>query len=167
MKTKIKPNGMQIVDGQLTTIKKTKSEKDLIIEETICLFKDINEGVQALYGRKPEREKALYLHNKYGKDKLINMIKFIPTYNKGITSKTGYGKIIKPTQLLSFIQDLIDAKRKFDRELNYQLQKEEMRKKEIEEAQELKKLQDSYTLEEKERMRKERNEKMKQIIKGF
>lgn len=147
--------------------KKTKTEKDLIIEETIYLFKDINEGVQALYGRKPEREKALYLHNKYGREKLINMIKFIPTYNKGITSKTGYGKILKPTQLLSFIQNLIDAKKKLDKEINYQLQKEEIRKKEIEEAQELKKIQDSYTLEEKEKMRKERNDQIKKLIKGF
>ncbi len=147
--------------------KKVKSEKDLIIEETIFLFKDINEGVQTLYGRKAEREKALYLHNKYGREKLTNMIKFIPTYNKTITSKTGYGKILKPTQLLEFIQNLIDAKRKFDKEINYQLQKEEMRKKEIEEEAKLKKEMDKYTLDEKERMRKERNEHMRKLIKGF
>lgn len=152
---------------KVTKEKKPKSEKDLIIEETIFLFKDINEGVQSLYGRKTEREKALYLHNKYGREKLTNMIKFIPTYNKTITSKTGYGKILKPTQLMEFIQSLIDAKRKFDRELNFQLQKEEIRKKEIQEAEELKKLQDTYTLEEKEKMRKERNEQIKSLIKGF
>jgi hypothetical protein len=146
-----------------------KDENSKKVEEIIFLFKDINEGIQKLYGNKTERRDSLHLHKKYGMDKIINMVKFIPTYNKGLKSTpTGrtFGKITKPSLLLLHLQDFIDAKRKLDKEINFQLQKEEIRKKEIEEAQELKKIQDSYTLEEKERMRKERNEQMKKII-GF
>lgn len=150
-------------------ISEEQRQKNILLSDTIFLFTPINEGVPSLYGRPIERKATTHLLNKYGIEKIKNMLAFIPTYNKGLKpTKTGkiFGKILKPSQLVEYIQDLIDAKKKFDREINFQLQKEEIRKREIEEAQELKKLQDSYTLEEKELMRKERNDQMRKSI-GF
>ena len=155
-------------------VKKEKSQKekdnDKVVAETIYLFKDINEGIQKLYGNKTERKWSLHLHNKYGGEKVRAMIAFVPTYNKGLKpTKTGkvYGKIIKPSQLVEHLQDFIEAKRKLDRQLEYEIKKAEIEKKEKEDFKEIEKERDVYTQEQKEEMLKKRREHVLKLINGF
>jgi len=142
-----------------------EKKKNIEISDTIFLFTEVNEGVQSLYARPIERRMTAHLLKKYGFDKVKNMIAFLPTYNKGLKGK--WGKVIKPSQLVEHLQDVIDAKRKLDRQLQYELQKEAVEKKEKEDLLALQKERDTYTQEEKERMRKERNEQIKKAILGF
>lgn len=153
----------------------TEKANDKIVTETIKLFEPVNLGVQKLYGNKTERKDVLALCNIVIKgvrlqDKLPDVIAFLSTYNESLKpNKAGkvFGKVIKPSDLLLRLQDVFDAKRKLDKELDFRLKKEEIRKEEIEEEKTKKKEEDQYTKDQLEDMRKKRNEQMKLAIKGF
>jgi hypothetical protein len=127
---------------------KQKSElekkNDKTVAEVIKLFdrEDINIGTAKLYGNKTERKWSLHLYNKYG-DKVKAMVDFIPTYNKGL--KTKWGKVIKPSQLVEHLQDVIDAKKKLDADIKYRLDKEDVARKEKEDEIKRKQEEDQYT----------------------
>jgi len=153
----------------MTKPKSHKNENDRITEDIIFLFKDINEGVQKLYGNRTERKWALHLHSKYG-EKVRDMVAFVPTYNRGLkATPTGrvFGKITKPSHMVEHLEDFFEAKRRFNRQIDYELKKEEIDRKDREDAERLQKERDAYSVEEKERMRKQRNEDMQRIIRGF
>ena len=161
--------GVNYYESPLLKKEKTyKNENNKLVEETIKLFEPINMGVAKLYGNKTERRDVLTLHKQL-KDKLPLVIAYLPTYNASLKpTKTGkiFGKVLKPSELLRNLQEVFDAKRKLDREIQYEIQKEAVAKKEREDAELLKKERDAYTLEQKKEMRK-KSEAMLKIIRGF
>jgi hypothetical protein len=89
------------------------TEENIKIAETIDLFKIVNEGHHKLFGNKNERKDAFHLHKKYG-NKVIKIVEFIPTFNKA--QKNQYYVIRKPSKLIEMISDVIDLKKKIDKQ---------------------------------------------------
>ena len=162
----------------MAKIKKSKlsSEEEKQIADLISQFIVVNEGVAVLYGRPAERKWARYLLLKYGgfsereptKTKLQSMIDFIPKYNKSLKKK--WGTIKKPSELVSFLSDLIEYKKKYDLDILYkknQREKEESDKKYYEQQ---KQIINEMPEEEKERLSRERaikSEEFKKKLRGF
>lgn len=155
---------------------KLSSEEEKQISDLISQFITVNEGVASLYGRPNERKWARYLLLKYGgyserdplKTKLMSMIEFIPKYNKSLKKK--WGTIKKPSELVSFLSDLIEYKKKYDLDILYkknQREKDEADKKYYEEQ---KQIINEMPEEEKERLARERaikSEEFKKKLRGF
>jgi len=155
---------------------KLTTEEEKQISDLISQFITVNEGVASLYGRPGERKWARYLLLKYGgysereplKTKLMLMIDFIPKYNKSLKKK--WGTIKKPSELVTFLSDLIEYKKKYDLDMLYkknQREKEEADKKYYEEQ---KQIINEMPEEEKERLAKERaikSEEFKKKLRGF
>lgn len=168
---KVKSLAIRVSDGNAYAVKKEKIYKDMndkLVEDTVKLFEPINMGVQKLYGNKTERRDVLVLHRQLG-DKLPKVIGFLPTYNASIKpNKAGkvFGRVLKPSELLRNLQEVFDAKRRLDRQLEYEMHKEAILKKEREDAEALKRERDAYTLEQKAEL-KRRSDDMLRTIRGF
>jgi hypothetical protein len=155
---------------------KLSSEEEKQISDLISQFIIVNEGVASLYGRSNERKWARYLLLKYGgyserepdKTKIHSMIEFIPKYNKSLKKK--WGTIKKPSELVTFLSDLIEYKKKYDLDILYkknQREKEEADKKYYEEQ---KRIINEMPEEEKQRLAREKaikSEEFKKKLRGF
>ena len=153
-------------------------EENIKIHATIESFRGVNDGINVAFKRPTERQSAWELILKYSapsiadpsKTKLESMVEFLPIYNLSIKpkkdGKDGYGTIKKPTQMLDFVEDLKSFKRKYDLERLYEKKQKEQEENDRKYFEEQKRILDEMPPEEKERLRRERNEKMLGIIKG-
>ena len=156
----------------MTKPKKSKltSEEEKQISDLISQFITVNEGVASLYGRPAERKWARYLILKYGgyserdplKTKLMSMIDFVPKYNKSLKKK--WGTIKKPSELVSFMSDLVEYKKKYDLDTLYKKNQREKEEADLKYFEEQKKIIEEMPDEEKEALRKKRNEEMRKIL---
>lgn len=152
---------------------KLTSEEEKQISDLISQFIIVNEGVASLYGRPSERKWARYLLLKYGgfsqtdptKTKLHSMIDFLPKYNKSLKKK--WGTIKKPSELVTFLSDLIEYKKKYDLDVQFKKHQREVEELERQNYEKQKQILNEMSDDEKERLRKERNEKMAKLLKRY
>ena len=137
-------------------------EQNKTISETIDLFKSINPATVIMFGNKTERRDALHLHKLYG-DKLPDIVAFLPTYNERVKE---FYQIRSPHKLLLHIQNLFHVKRKYDADNKYQQDQQQKLIEEQKEVELIKEQQAQIPETDRERIRRERNEKMKSIING-
>lgn len=156
-------------------IKKSKltSEEEKQIADCISSFGIVNEGVASLFARPVERKWARYLLLKYSnysereplKTQLQLIIEFIPKYNKSLKKK--WGTIKRPSELVTFLSDLIEYKKKYDLDTQYKKHQRELEELAQKNYEEQKKIINEIPEEEREKIRIERNIKMKKIIRGY
>lgn len=152
---------------------KLSPQEEKQIADTIKSFEIVNEGVASLYARPTERKWARYLILKYGtyseiqkdKTKLQLMIEFIPKYNKSLKKK--WGTIKKPSELVTFLSDLIDFKKKYDLDIQYKKHQKEVEELERQNFEKQKLIINEMSEDEREALRKKRNEEMRKKIMGF
>lgn len=152
---------------------KLSPQEEKQIADTIKAFEIVNEGVASLYARPTERKWARHLILKYGtyseiqkdKTKLQLMIEFLPKYNKSLKKK--WGTIKKPSELVSFLSDLIEFKKKYDLDVQYKKHQREMEELEKQNYEKQKQIINEMSEDEREALRKKRNEEMRKIIRGF
>ncbi len=162
----------------MTKTKKSKltSEEEKQISDLISQFITVNEGVASLYGRPAERKWARYLLLKYGgfserepdKTKIQSMIDFIPKYNKSLKKK--WGTIKKPSELVTFLSDLIEYKKKYDLDIQYKKHQKEVEELERQNYEKQKQIINEMSEDEKERLARERaikSEEFKKKLRGY
>ncbi len=151
---------------------KLTPEEEKQIADCIKAFEIVNEGVASLYGRPSERKWARYLILKYGgysevnpiKTKLQLIIDFIPKYNKSLKKK--WGTIKKPSELVTFLSDLIEFKKKYDLDIQYKKHQREVEELERQNYEKQKQIINEIPEDEREKLRRQRNEEMMSVIKG-
>ena len=152
---------------------KLSPEEEKQIADCIKAFEIVNEGVASLYGRPTERKWARHLILKYGsfsevnpsKTKLQLMIEFIPKYNKSLKKK--WGTIKKPSELVTFLSDLIEYKKKYDLDVQFKKHQKEVEELERQNFEKQKLIINEIPEDEREALRKKRNEEMRKKIRGF
>ena len=159
--------------------KKSENTKEENVKISDCIesFRIVNEGVDILFKRPVEREWASYLLKKYGGPSVLNpehtqlegIIKFLPAYNKivrGKSEKIPFGTIRKPSELVTFLGDLMTIKRKYDLDTQHKLHLKNIEKAEKENFEKQKEIITDMSEEQKEE-RKKKSEEFKKRLRGY
>jgi len=144
------------------------------IADCIKMFETVNPAMSTAYGNKTERKNARFLVEHYSDFSKVHptrtvlslMVEFIPEYNKTIKPDLKYGRILSPNELVRHIVPFMAYKRKFDLDVQFKKNLKEKEELEMQNYEQQKRIINEMDPEERERLRKERNEKMFGIIKG-